>query len=119
DKSDNIHIIYSIGGAEIFYTTSARLGSVSLYSEYFTLYQNYPNPFNSYTLIPYDMKVPGYVSLKVYDMMGKLVAVLVDEYKGRGRYFAIFDGSDLPSGVYVYEFRVGSFRRTGKMILAK
>ncbi len=85
----------------------------------FELYQNYPNPFNPKTVISYQLLVNSYVSLKVYDVLGKEVATIVDEYKPTGTYEVEFDGSRLSSGVYFYQLRSGEFIQTHKMILAK
>jgi hypothetical protein len=89
----------------------------------FRLYQNYPNPFNPVTTIRY--AVPGNSGwsqaalLQVFDILGKVVATLVDGLEGPGEKEVVFDASGLPSGVYVYRLRAGSFTASGKMIVAK
>jgi hypothetical protein len=83
------------------------------------LYQNYPNPFNPSTLINYHIPEAGFVTLKVYDVIGKEVANLVSENKGQGSYGVTFDASNLPSGIYVYQLKVNSFIETKKMVLMK
>jgi len=87
------------------------------------LSQNYPNPFNPTTLIKYQIKEPGFVSLKVYDILGKEVATLVDEHKNPGHYSVTFDASSatggLPSGVYIYKLQAGEFSSVKKMLLTK
>jgi hypothetical protein len=70
--------------------------------EKFELHQNYPNPFNPKTTIRFDVSTSGNVSLKVYDVLGREVAVLADEYLRAGSYERVFDAGDLPSGVYIY-----------------
>jgi hypothetical protein len=85
----------------------------------FALFQNYPNPFNPVTKIRYDMPIRGFAVLKVYDMLGKEIATLVNEDKKEGRYIVDFDGSSLASGVYFFKFQVGNFIQTKKMILLK
>lgn len=85
----------------------------------FTLYQNYPNPFNPLTNITYQIPTNGNVSLKVYDVLGKEVAVLVDEYKVAGRYSVNFNGSNLASGIYLYKLQTGNFTSTKKLVLMK
>jgi len=80
---------------------------------------NYPNPFNPTTVISYQLSTTGRASLKVYDVLGREVATLVDEQKPAGSYSVIFDGSHLPSGVYFYRLQVGGLNKTLKMILAK
>jgi len=85
----------------------------------FSLSQNYPNPFNPSTSIQYTISSRQYVTLKVYDMLGKGVAVLVNEEKPAGNYEINFDASKLSSGVYYYELRAGSLVQTKKMIYLK
>jgi aminopeptidase N len=85
----------------------------------FNLYQNYPNPFNPVTKINYDIPERTKVSIKIYDVLGKIVAEPVNEYKNAGRYEASFDATNLPSGIYYYEINAGSFTDTKKMVLVK
>jgi hypothetical protein len=81
--------------------------------------QNYPNPFNPTTSIRYQTGNTGYVTLKVYDALGNEVAVLVNENQSSGMHEAIFDGSNLSSGVYFYKLQAGSFVETKKMLMIK
>ncbi len=83
------------------------------------LLQNFPNPFNPGTIISYSLAKTGDVTLKVYDVIGREVATLVDELKVAGKYQVKFDGSGLPSGMYVYELRIEGEIRLGKMLLIK
>ncbi|HEX9253114.1 MAG TPA: T9SS type A sorting domain-containing protein, partial [Ignavibacteriaceae bacterium] len=69
----------------------------------FSLLQNYPNPFNPSTKISWQSPAAGYLALKVYDVTGKEIATLVDEYKSAGKYEIKFDASNLSSGVYLYK----------------
>ncbi len=97
----------------------------------FVLYQNYPNPFNPNTIIGYQISETGFVSLKVYDVLGKEVAILANEFKQPGEYRAKFNvethrGKSLPSGIYFYTLRVSpsansklDFTQTKKMLLIK
>jgi len=85
----------------------------------YNLYQNYPNPFNPITNIVYQIPKSGFVQLKVFDILGKEVAVLVNEVKPEGSYSVIFDASDLPSGIYIYSLRVNDFIQNNKMTLLK
>lgn len=85
----------------------------------FELAQNYPNPFNPSTVIVYQMPVSGQVTLKVYDILGKEVAVLVDEYMPAGNYHIEFNASNLSAGVYMYELVSGNFSETKKLVLLK
>lgn len=85
----------------------------------FELEQNYPNPFNPGTVISYQLPVNSEVTLKVFDLLGKEVATLVNEEKPAGRYEAKFDGSGLTSGVYFYKLNAGGFHETNKLMLLK
>ncbi|MBI5022320.1 MAG: S8 family serine peptidase [Ignavibacteriales bacterium] len=85
----------------------------------FALSQNYPNPFNPSTKINYELPTAGWVTLKVFDVLGREVATLVDETKRIGRYEVEFDGSELTSGVYFYTLRAGSLISTKKLLLMK
>src|SRR5690606_36691080 len=75
----------------------------------YKLQQNHPNPFNPVTNIVYQLPKGGLVQLKVYDLLGSEVAVLVNEVKSEGSYEINFDVSHLPSGVYIYSLRVNVF----------
>ncbi len=83
------------------------------------LEQNYPNPFNPTTEIVYSIPQKGYVSLKVYNLLGNEVADLVNGEMGAGTYQTNFDASSLPSGVYFYKLQTGKFVETKKMLLIK
>jgi hypothetical protein len=85
----------------------------------FELMQNYPNPFNPVTSIKYQVSSISQVVLKVYDLLGKEVAVLVNEEKPAGRYEVMFNASSLSSGVYFYQIQAGEFVQTKKMILIR
>ncbi|MBU2445353.1 MAG: T9SS type A sorting domain-containing protein [Bacteroidetes bacterium] len=87
----------------------------------FRLEQNYPNPFNPITIIKFSIPHSAFVTLKVYDVLGKEVAKLVDEVKEPGTYEVEFSSqkSEVSSGIYFYELRAGNNRETKKMVLAK
>jgi hypothetical protein len=85
----------------------------------YALEQNYPNPFNPTTTIRYSLKETGKVSVRVYDVMGREVKVLVDGVQGAGEYSVVMDAMGLSSGVYVYQLRAGGLLLTRKMVLAK
>ena len=87
-------------------------------SEY-SLSQNYPNPFNPTTNINYKIPKSGYVSLKVYDVLGNEVTTLVNEVKPAGEYEVQFGSSSLASGVYYYQLKAGNLAETKKMILLR
>jgi hypothetical protein len=85
----------------------------------YALEQNYPNPFNPTTTIRYSLKETGKVSVRVYDVMGREVKVLVDGVQGAGEYAVVVDATGLSSGVYVYQLRAGGLLLTRKMMLVK
>jgi aminopeptidase N len=85
----------------------------------FALLQNYPNPFNPATGIGFRVSGFGMVTLKVYDLLGREVAVLVNERKAPGSYTVRFDASGLASGVYFYRLKAGEFVQTRKLVLQK
>ncbi len=85
----------------------------------FSLEQNFPNPFNPSTEISYELPKSGHVSLKIYDMLGKEAATVVDEVKSAGRYQVRFDATKLSSGMYFYRLRSGEFMKTRKMLLVR
>jgi hypothetical protein len=91
--------------------------SVEIYN--YELSQNFPNPFNPTTSIYYQIKEKGFVSLKIFDMLGREVANLVDETQETGQYTVVFNASNLPSGVYVYSLKVNDFVQNNKMTLLK
>jgi hypothetical protein len=94
-------------------------GAMGIVVNEYKLHQNYPNPFNPNTTIIYDVKETGHVTLKVYNILGKEVATLVDEVKDNNRYQVTFDASGLAAGVYFYRVNVNDFSDVHKMILLK
>ncbi len=95
--------------------------------EKFELHQNCPNPFNPSTTIRFDVRTAGNVSLKVYDVLGREVAVLADEYLRAGSYERVFEAGNLSSGVYFYTLRLrsgqaireGEFEKTLRMVVVR
>jgi hypothetical protein len=85
----------------------------------FELYQNYPNPFNPKTSFEFQALSSKLVSIKVFDLLGREIATLVNEQLMPGKYRTIWDADGLPSGVYFYKMDAGNFSVTKKMILAK
>lgn len=85
----------------------------------FNLSQNYPNPFNPVTKINFAVPEISFVTLKVYNVLGKEIATIVNEEKPVGKYEIEFDGSNLASGVYIYKIQAGNFWNTKKFILMK
>ncbi len=77
--------------------------------------QNYPNPFNPSTTISYETNINGFVSLKVYDALGREINTLVNEYQSAGNHKINFNGAQLPSGVYFYRLITGGNSNIKKM----
>ena len=93
----------------------------------YQLFQNYPNPFNPTTTISYTIPYVEtqhaaslhYVTLKIYDVIGKEISTLVNEQKSSGKYTVLFDATSLPSGLYFYQLIADRFQQTKKMLLIK
>ena len=85
----------------------------------YNLSQNYPNPFNPSTKINYQLPNAGNVTIKVYDVLGNEIAVLVNEEKPAGTYEVEFGNAELHSGVYFYRIQSGNYVETKKMLLLK
>jgi hypothetical protein len=85
----------------------------------FVLNQNYPNPFNPSTNIKYSIPENGMVTLKVYDLLGREVSTLVNDYQQAGTFDVVFDGSNLASGVYYYQLITADLTATKKLMLTK
>jgi hypothetical protein len=85
----------------------------------FLVAQNYPNPFNLKTVIDYQLPVAGNVSLKVYDLLGREAATLVDTQLPAGRYKTTWNAAGAASGIYFYQLRAGDFVQCKKLILLK
>ena len=86
---------------------------------YYSLYQNYPNPFNPTTKIEYSIPQTSFVTLKVYDILGREIATLVNEEKPAGNYSIQFIAENLSSGIYFYKLQAGKYNSVKKMILIK
>ncbi|MFO7525909.1 MAG: T9SS type A sorting domain-containing protein, partial [Ignavibacteriaceae bacterium] len=87
--------------------------------EEFALYQNYPNPFNPSTTINWQSPMDGWQTLKIYDLLGRETATLVDEYRAAGSYEVMFDAAGLSSGVYFYTLQANGFIQSKKLLLMK
>lgn len=85
----------------------------------FKLYQNYPNPFNPSSTIKFDIPKESQVLIKIYDLLGREVEILVNEVKKPGYYETIFVSTNLASGVYFYRIEAGTFIDVKKMVLMK
>jgi len=119
-EGTSIHLTWmeSIGGAgEIVY----RRGVLTrdLRPKTFGLKQNYPNPFNGTTLIPYDLPFPSFVSLRIYNALGQLIATLVNDFQVSASYEIPFSSGNLASGVYFYQLRTPALRETKKLVIVR
>ena len=92
--------------------------NISQPADYY-LSQNYPNPFNPETRIDFTIPEKQFVSLKVYNALGEMIKVLINEQKEAGSYTEIFDASGLPSGLYICRLEAPGFAETKKMTLLK
>ncbi|MBZ0198615.1 MAG: T9SS type A sorting domain-containing protein [Ignavibacteriaceae bacterium] len=129
DIDDNFNAGYSVTAKYDNSTILAKTNRVNIglgenvNATTYDIFQNYPNPFNPRTTIRYQIPENGMVTLKVYDMLGREVITLVNEYKTKGRYEVTFDASSaaggLASGLYIYEITSGSFKASKKMTLLK
>ena len=144
DNGNNIYIYGSIVG--IFFSTITDVEYEELISNEFILHQNYPNPFNPSTIIKYtipsrDVMLNSFQHLKnseipnnpsadgrddnqnikliIYDVLGRKIKTLVNENQQPGNYEVSFNASALPSGIYYYQLKTGSFVETKKMMLLK
>ena len=90
------------------------------YSQKFHLGQNYPNPFNPTTTILYSIENAGFVTLRIYDVLGREVKTLVDELQYSGKYQFDFEATKLASGLYYYKLQVGTdYLKVKKMVLIR
>ena len=100
-------------------TSTSVITGINFLPKNYSLSQNYPNPFNPSTTINYILPFDGIVSLKVYDMLGREIIILVNDYKKAGSHSVGFNAVNLPAGTYFYQLRSGSFIQTKKLILLK
>ena len=133
DNSDNAWSIFFVDanngwftsdGGKIGHTTNGsatgvREGTANLTPQQFLMFQNYPNPFNPATAIQYQLPRNCFVTLKVYTLLGKEIATLVNKELPAGSYTAEWNASALASGIYFYRLQAGNFVETKKLILLK
>ena len=111
-------VAVDVSGNRVTVATESVTPHSTLITEY-ALSGNYPNPFNPTTSFSYSLKDAGFVTLKVYDVAGRLVNELVNSEQVVGTYTVTFDAANLPSGVYYYRLNVNGFSATQKMVLMK
>jgi hypothetical protein len=107
-----------INSAQVWINWKLAGGGDRNKTEYY-LSDNFPNPFNPVTSISYYIPEDGYVSLIIYDIIGREIIRLIDEYKKQGEYIIDFNATDLNSGVYFYTLRTGNYTKTKQMLLVK
>jgi hypothetical protein len=108
-----------IGDPRWSYTGSTGVENVPQVPSKYSLSETYPNPFNPSTNFTYELSKAGFVSVKVYDLLGREVATLVNEFKPAGSYPATWNAAGFGSGIYFCKMQSGSFTATKKMILMK
>jgi hypothetical protein len=86
---------------------------------HYTLFQNYPNPFNPSTVIRYDLPANTWVTLKIYDVLGRELITVVNERQNAGGHSVTFHANILPSGVYCYRLQAGLSTETKKLVLMR
>jgi hypothetical protein len=116
---DGIIIGFLANEIFLYYSPPTSVGSEKNIANGYNLLQNYPNPFNPSTTIRYEIPERSFVTLKVFDILGNEISVLVDEMKEAGSYEIKFDGRALSSGIYFYTLTSGNFTSTKKLILLK
>jgi len=128
DKIDKFNLPYFHGSAKMVTGTLASLAEVNdvvsvepeqVIPGRIILEQNYPNPFNPSTKISYQLPERNYVTLKVYNVLGNEITILVDEEQLSGNYSVDLNAGDLAGGVYFYRLNAGSYSVTRKMVLLK
>ena len=100
------------------YNTTTSIKDILTPKSYITI-ENYPNPFNSTTVIRWQSPISGQTTLVVFDVFGRKVKTLFDEFKQQGEYTMHFESGELPSGTYFYQLRVGNHITTNKMMIMK
>jgi len=99
------------------FTSVAKSGNTYIFN--FSLDQNYPNPFNPSTTVPFYLPSRSFVSLKIFDLLGKEISTLVSEELSAGNYSRQWNAESFPSGVYFYRLQAGSFTETKKLLLLR
>ncbi len=116
EQAEDILIGCVIDGVLYGDTTVVGIEDVDKLPNDFTLYQNYPNPFNPSTVISWQLASASFVTLKIYDVLGREIITLVNRYYVSGKYKANFNANGLPSGVYFYRLITKDFIQTKKMM---
>jgi Secretion system C-terminal sorting domain len=116
---DNGTILKTTDGGGLI-TSASEISNPESFVRDYSMEQNYPNPFNPETIINYELGITNFVTLKVYDAVGKEVAMLVNERQNEGRYSVTFNGSKFSSGLYFYRLQInGKESEARRMLLLK
>jgi type IX secretion system substrate protein len=114
-----IALIFTIGTVKSGTTGKNQDVDLKGNPDVFVLYQNYPNPFNPTTILSYNLKTDAFVKLTIYNLVGQVVQVVVDEYQAAGYKELTFEANDLPAGIYLYKLQVGNYSSVKRMTLVK
>ncbi len=112
------YVLAGTAGGGVFLLGSPTSVEDAISSNHF-LEQNYPNPFSATTIVRYTLPIESYVSLKVFDLLGKEVAGVVDARQSPGVKTVQFDASDIASGVYIYKLQTGENTETRRMLIVR
>jgi len=115
----NIYTTIKLPKPNLDFVTDVRSSNKTTIVSDYRLYQNYPNPFNPSTRIKYQIPEAGKVTLKIYDILGKEVATVVNEFQSAGSHEVQFNAANLSSGIYFYRIKTNNYSAAKKMILLK
>lgn len=123
--NENIKPVYTIGNLAVVDSSKKKISGKgipyqgNLLIKEYELVQNYPNPFNPSTVIRYQLPKESEVKLRIFDVLGREITTLIDQYQKEGRYEVEFNASKLASGVYIYRLEADDFVNSKKMLLVK
>lgn len=118
-QQSNLQVISGFLADTLFRSTIVDVKNQEQLPTSYSLWQNYPNPFNPSTTIHFEIPKETHITLKVYNMLGQEVLIVLDEKRSPGRYNIRIDASSLASGVYFYRFVSEDFSSTKKLILVR
>lgn len=119
EQAEDILLGCVINGVLYGDTTTTIINDYEKQPNEFVLYQNYPNPFNTTTKIPFKIPEGAKVNIKIFDILGKEIIELLDEFKTEGFYEMVFDASELKSGIYFYSIATNKYFLTKKLLVLK
>ncbi len=111
--------VYKITGIPLLPKTIHNQDQIEIVPAEFSLKQNFPNPFNPITTISFSIPQSQNVELKVFDILGNEITILLNEYKQAGEHKVEFDGGDISSGIYFYQLKAGDFIQTKRLVLLR